>query len=83
MNLDFSNVNVNSTPMSGGHVFAYVPVNVGLPGEYINHTKGNIDPDGRTSIIWTDGNQSVVNQSNDWTAANNYQLKFNVGYNSR
>ena len=79
MNLDFSNVPVNSTPMVGGDVFDYVPINAGLPGEYINHTKLNVDEDGRTSIIWTDGNQSVVDQSDDWTAPNNYQLKFNVG----
>jgi hypothetical protein len=79
MNLDFSNVPVNSTPMVGGDVFDYVPINAGLPGEYINHTKLNVDKDGRTSIIWTDGNQSVVDQSDNWTAANNYQLKFNVG----
>ena len=43
MNLDFSNVPVNSTPMVGGDVFDYVPINAGLPGEYINHTKLNVD----------------------------------------
>ena len=83
MTLDFSNVQINSTTyngtMTGGQVFDYVSINAGLPGEYINHTKGSVDPDGRTSIIWTDGNQSVVDQSDDWTAANNYQLKFNIG----
>ena len=65
--------------MTGGQVFDYVPINAGAPGVYINHTKLNVDEDGRTSIIWTDGNQSVVDQSGDWTAANNYQLKFDVG----
>jgi hypothetical protein len=83
MTLDFSNVQINSTTyngtMTGGQVFDYVHINAGLPGQYINHTKSNVDKDGRTSIIWTDGNQSVVDQSNEWTAANNYQLKFNIG----
>jgi len=83
MTLDFSNVQINSTTyngtMTGGQVFDYVTKNAGLPGQYINHTKSNVDKDGRTSIIWTDGNQSVVDQSDNWTAANNYQLKFNIG----
>jgi hypothetical protein len=76
MNLDFEHPSVNNetTFWSGSDVFDYVPI-----GPFVNHTKGNIDPLGRTSIIWTDGNQSVVNQSDSWTAANNYQLKFDIG----
>jgi hypothetical protein len=76
MNLDFEHPSVNNdtTTWSGSDVFDYVPI-----GPFVNHTKGNIDPLGRTSIIWTDGNQSVVDQSDNWTAANNYQLKFDIG----
>ena len=83
MTLDFENVYINSTeatgPISGGEVFDYISVNAGLPGEYINHTKGSVDPLGRTSIIWQDGNQSVKNQSDEWTAANKYHLNFDIG----
>ena len=77
MDLNFEKVNVNSTPMDGKDVFSYVPVNVGLPGEYINYTKGNIDSAARTSIIWTDGNQSVINQTEEWEQ--NQHLNFTIG----
>jgi hypothetical protein len=68
MDLDFQNVEVNSTPMDGGLVFDYVPVEM-----------GETSPDSRTTILWPNNTRSFVNQSNEWTAANNYQLHFNIG----
>jgi hypothetical protein len=68
MDLDFQNVEVNSTPMNGGLVFDYVPVEMGATS-----------PDSRTTILWPNNTRSFVNQSNEWTAANNYQLHFNIG----
>ena len=73
MNLDFSNVPVNSTPMEGGEVFDYVFIGPEHPPQPV------INPDSRTSIIWPNATQSVVDQTNNWTAANNYQLKFDIG----
>ena len=73
MDLDFKNVNVSSNLMSGGEVFSYVPVGPFSPLQTI------VNPNGRTSIIWPNGTQSVIDQSDNWTAANNYQLKFDVG----
>ena len=46
-------------------------------GPFVNHTKGSIDSGGRTSIIWTDGNQSVVNQTDDWN--DDFNLNFTIG----
>jgi len=73
MTLDFSNVPVNSDPIPGGEVFSYVPVGPFTPLQTV------VNPNGRTSIIWPNGTQSVIDQSDNWTAANNYQLKFVVG----
>jgi hypothetical protein len=74
MDLDFSNVTYvnNGTTMSGNDTVSYVPV-----GPFVNHTKSNVDPAGRTSIIWTDGNQSVVNQTDDWN--DDFHLDFTIG----
>ena len=68
MNLDYKNVEVNSTPISGGLAFDYVPVEMGATS-----------PDSRTTILWPNTTRSFINQSNEWTAANNYQLHFNIG----
>jgi len=67
MNLNFEKVNVNSTQMSGGDVFDYVPVNHGDTS------------DSRTTIHWQNDTWEFKDQSNEWTAANKYQLKFNIG----
>jgi hypothetical protein len=74
MDLDFLNVAYvnNGTTMSGNDTVSYVPV-----GPFVNHTKSNVDPAGRTSIIWTDGNQSVVNQTDDWN--DDFNLDFTIG----
>jgi hypothetical protein len=68
MNLNYQNVEVNSTPMSGGLVFDYVPVE-----------NGPTSPDSRTTILWPNNTRSFRNQSGEWTPANNYQLHFDIG----
>ena len=68
MNLDFENVKVNSTPMSGGDAFSYVPVEAGFSS-----------PSSRTTILWPNSTRTFKNQSDEWTAANNYQLNFDIG----
>ena len=40
-------------------------------------TQPLVNPNGRTSIIWTDGNQSVVNQTDDWI--DDSLLNFTIG----
>jgi hypothetical protein len=66
MNLDFKNIEVNSTPMSGDQVFSYVPVELGMT-----------NPGSRTTILWQNKTRSFLNQSDEWNA--NQQLKFNIG----
>jgi hypothetical protein len=75
MNLDFQNVHINSTSfngtMNGTDVFDYVFIGPEIAPQPIHY------PDRRTSIIWTDNNQSVVDQTNEW---NNYgTLNFTIG----
>jgi len=74
MDLDFENVTYvnNGTTMFGNDTVSYVAV-----GPFVNNTKNNVDPAGRTSIIWTDGNQSVVNQTDDWN--DDFHLNFDIG----
>ncbi|HUU75493.1 MAG TPA: Ig-like domain-containing protein [Methanoregulaceae archaeon] len=74
MDLDFQNVAYvyNNTTYSGNDTVSYI-----ANGPFVNHTKDNIDSDGRTSIIWTDGNQSVVNQTDDWN--DDFNLNFTIG----
>jgi hypothetical protein len=68
MNINYQNVEVNSTPMNGGLVFDYVPVENGMTS-----------PDSRTTMLWPNNTRSFKNQSSEWTAANNYQLHFDIG----
>ena len=76
MDLDFNNVKVNSTmfngTMNGTDVFDYVFIGpedlIPKPGDYSAK---------RTQIIWTDGNQTVVNQTENWTKYS--RLDFNIG----
>ncbi len=68
MQVNYQNVEVNSTPMSGGLAFDYVPVENGMTS-----------PDSRTTILWPNTTRSFKNQSDEWTAANNYQLHFDIG----
>ena len=74
MALDFQNVAYvyNNTTYSGNDTVSYI-----ANGPFVNHTKGSIDSGGRTSIIWTDGNQSVVNQTDDWN--DDFNLNFTIG----
>jgi hypothetical protein len=66
MNLDFQNIEVNGTQMSGDQVFSYVPVELGMT-----------DPGSRTTILWQNKSRSFLNQSDEWNA--NQQLRFNIG----
>jgi len=68
MQVNYQNVEVNSTPISGGLAFDYVPVENGMTS-----------PDSRTTILWPNNTRSFKNQSDEWTAANNYQLHFDIG----
>ena len=66
MNLDFKNIEVNGTQMSGDKVFSYVPVEMGMT-----------NPGSRTTILWQNKTRSFLNQSDEWNA--NQQLRFNIG----
>ena len=74
MALDFQNVAYvyDNTTYSGNDTVSYI-----ANGPFVNHTKDFIDSEGRTSIIWTDGNQSVVNQTDDWN--DDFNLNFTIG----
>ena len=66
MSVSFQNILVNNTFMAGTDVYDYVPVGPFSPLQ----TSSN----GRTSIIWTNGSQTVKDQSSEWP-----NLKFDVG----
>jgi hypothetical protein len=66
MQVNYQNVEVNSTPMSGGQAFDYVPVE-----------NGETSPDSRTTILWPNITRSFKNQTNEWNANN--QLHFDIG----
>jgi len=66
MQVNYQNVEVNSTPMSGGQAFDYVPVE-----------NGGTSPDSRTTILWPNNTRSFKNQTNEWNANN--QLHFDIG----
>ncbi|MFA4877280.1 MAG: hypothetical protein WC586_07690 [Methanoregula sp.] len=68
MTVSFNNIVVNNTVMTDSEVFDYIPVGPFSP------LQTTVDPGGRTSIIWTNGSQTVRNQSAEWP-----QLKFDVG----
>jgi hypothetical protein len=57
--------------MPGNIVFDYVPVGPFIP------LQSTINPDGRTSILWANSTQSVVDQTDEWEA--NQQLHFDIG----
>ena len=68
MSVSFQNISVNNTFMGGSAVYDYIPVG---PYYAMNTT---VNPDGRTSIIWTNGSQTVKDQSGEWPL-----LKFDIG----
>jgi hypothetical protein len=65
MQLNYQNVEVNSTPMPGKDVFDYVPVENALPA------------DQRTTILWPNNTRSFSNQIDEWNTNN--QLHFDIG----
>jgi hypothetical protein len=79
MKLDFTNVYVNNTMMNGTidgmmdgrDLFDYVFIGPEITPQPVHY------PDRRTSIIWTDDNQSVVDQTNEWN--NTGTLNFTIG----
>jgi len=77
MSVSFSNIAINDTAsLTGSQVYDYIPVDIpaGLPPGIVSSPNATVNSSARTSIIWTDGNQSIVNQINEWP-----ELKFNVG----
>jgi len=77
MSVSFSNIAVNNTTsLTGSQVYDYIPVGIpaGLLPGIVSPPNTTVNSNARTSIIWTDGNQSIVNQINEWP-----ELKFNVG----
>jgi len=77
MSVSFSNIAVNNTTsLTGSQVYDYIPVDIpaGLPPGVVSPPNATVNSNARTSIIWTNGNQSIVNQINEWP-----ELKFNVG----
>ena len=66
MTLDFQNVEINGSMMSGGEVFSYVPVELGM-----------INPESRTTILLPNNTRTFLDQSDEWNANN--QLHFTIG----
>ena len=66
MQVNYQNVEVNSTPMPGKDVFDYVPVD-----------NGAASPDSRTTILWPNNTRSFKNQTDEWNTYN--QLHFDIG----
>jgi hypothetical protein len=67
MNLDFSNVTVDSDPSwSGSDVFDYVVVDDGMTS-----------PGSRTTILWPNNTRTFENQTEDWN--DDSRLNFTVG----
>jgi hypothetical protein len=66
MQVNYQNVEVNSTPMPGKDVFDYVPVE-----------NGATSPDSRTTILWPNNTRSFSNQTDEWNTNN--QLHFDIG----
>ena len=65
MQLNYQNVEVNSTPMQGKDVFDYVPIENAVP------------EDQRTTILWPNATRSFKNQTDEWNTYN--QLHFDIG----
>ena len=68
MSVSFTNISVNNTFMAGTGVYDYIPVGPFSP------LQTTVNPNGRTSIIWTNGSQTVKDQSSEWP-----QLQFEIG----
>ena len=71
MEINYQTFEVDSQPMPGNIVFDYVPVGPFIP------LQSTINPDGRTSILWTNSSQSVINQTDEWNTY--HQLHFDIG----
>jgi hypothetical protein len=65
MQVNYQNVEVNSTPMPGKEVFDYVPVENAAPA------------DQRTTMLWPNNTRSFKNQTDEWNTNN--QLHFDIG----
>jgi hypothetical protein len=80
MTLNFETVKIEDQVFPGTDVYDYVPVGLPdptvLPHGQVSVPSTTIDNNLRTSIIWPDGNQSMVNQSQEWLTNT---LKFHVG----
>jgi hypothetical protein len=66
MSVSFQNIVINNIAYAyGGEVYDYVPVNIpaDLQTGVVSPASTTVDPDARTSIIWANESQSVVDQS--------------------
>ena len=66
IDINLDNIVINSTPFSGGDVFNYI--------KYSYETKKWLTNDSMIS-----GYPKFTDNTNDWTSANDYTLKFNAG----
>jgi hypothetical protein len=71
MEINYKTFEVDSQPMPGEIVFDYIPVGPFSPLQSV------VNQSGRTSILWPNASQSVINQTDEWNA--NHQLHFDIG----
>jgi hypothetical protein len=78
MTLVFQDIEVNDQMYTGNQLYDYIPVNIpaGLAPGVVSDPSSVVDVNARSSIIWPNKTQSIVNQSDEW-ATNT--LKFHVG----
>ena len=80
MTLNFETVKIEDQVFVGTDVYDYVPVGlpdpIVLPHGQVSIPSSTIDNGLRTSILWPNGTQSMVNQSQEWLAN---ELNFRVG----
>jgi hypothetical protein len=76
MTLNFETVKIEDQVFIGTDVYDYVPVGLPdptvLPQSQVSEPITTIDTDLRTGIIWPNGTQSMVNQSEEWLANSLY-----------
>ena len=78
MTISFDNIKINKTytATNGSELYDYIPVDIpaGLPVGVMSAPSTTINSSARTSIIWPNNTQSIINQSNQFP-----NLQFTVG----
>ncbi len=76
MTISFDNIKINKTytVTNGLELYDYIPVNTTAPVGVMSVPSTTINSSARTSIIWPNNTQSVINQSNQFP-----NLQFTVG----